>query len=228
MNAIIATTPAQMQEASRETLTWVQRKIAGSEREVVLANETITALEHANASTAAATRQLKLARARLTFYTKVRAAIDAGYYIIPPFAVQPFAIRVPENRGPRGERERRKWVREQTPAALPAGEGVYVHPEPKRERVDSETETRKDGTTTEVAIYENVDWRKVDIPVLAQKPQIIDAIAGALESRIFDALGIAPAYRAADPIVVGQIRHWRTGANPLTFFVAWWLDEGDL
>lgn len=231
MNTIIATTPQAMQEAQQTTTRWVERKIDGARAELVEVEATRAALIRAGAETKRVARLAKLAERRIRFYEKIKAALDAGYVIIPPFAVQAFAIRVPENSVPSAERSRNSWTGDESTRRLAIGEGRYVHPRPARERIDTETEKLPhDPTKTrEVAIYENkADWLRVDIPVIAQKPQIIDAVKGAMDKLLFDALGIAPAYRDADPIIVGQITHWRDRGNPVTFFVAWWMDERDL
>lgn len=87
---------------------------------------------------------------------------------------------------------------------------------------------RSDKSKYDVTLYENSDWRdEIDMPVRAMKPVLIEAVGKALELKIFDALGIAPAYRAADPIIAGQIRR-PDNKGVITFFVAWWLDEQDL
>lgn len=75
--------------------------------------------------------------------------------------------------------------------------------------------------------YANTAWSEVEFPMRAMKPQLIEATRVAMEAKIFDAFAIAPQYRAADPIIVGQIRHYKN-RTPLTFFVAWWIEEKDL
>jgi hypothetical protein len=54
------------------------------------------------------------------------------------------------------------------------------------------------------------------------------AVRGAMDKLIFDALGIAPSFRAVDPIIVGQIYRPDAYHESISFFVAWWLDEADL
>jgi hypothetical protein len=220
-----------MQEAQQTTAQWVLQKIRNAHQELAEVAKTRSALEKIEADTKSVDRLAKLAVRRITFYEKIKAALERGYVIIPPFAVQAFAIRVPENSSPKIDRSRASWNADESTRRLPAGEGRWVHPRAKREHVETVTEQVPSDTskTREIAIYENdSDWLKVDIPIMAQKPEIIDAVRGAMEARIFDALGIAPAYRDADPIIVGQIKHWRDRANPLTFFVAWWMNEADL
>lgn len=224
--AIIATTPQQMQEAQGTTATWVARKIDESKRELSTARQLFDKLVQAGFRTQPATTSIKKAQKRVAFYEKVSAALDAGYVIVPPFDVQLFAVRT--NRKPVAELEERTWGRDQNPPVLAIGEGKYVHPRPVREETGSLKKTKADKTEYEVALYENTAWRDVDLPLSAHKPQIIDAVKGAMEKLLFDALGIVPYYRDADPIIVGHIRHWNQNRKPLTFFVAWWLDERDL
>lgn len=230
--SIIATTPREMQEASAVMTGWVDVKLAGANREADLALETIGALQRAGTSIVSANRLFRLAKKRILFYEKIKAALAKGYHIIPPFAVQRFAIRVDTIKHAPAEQEgdtkRARWLNEQTPDALPAGAGEYVSPVPDRAFAREITKKDYQGKENQVALYRNTAWMKPDIPLLAQIPVLIERTAGALEEKIFDALGIAPAYRSADPIIVGQIEHWRKGANPVTFFVAWWLDERDL
>jgi len=150
------------------------------------------------------------------------------YYIIPPFDIQIFAIRT-EHAQPSLQAGKSLWGREQKPRALPAGAGRYVSPVPRVSHIDTEQEPSADRTTTRaVKIFGNTSWQDgLEMPVRALKPQVIEATGRALELKIFDALGIAPAYRSADPIIAGQIKR-PGGAGVLTFFVAWWLDEEDL
>jgi hypothetical protein len=227
-SAIIATTPAAMAEANRHVLKWIEEKLASAKHELVLANQTFNALQNANLRTQPAQTQIRHANRRVAFYEKVRAAVRAGYYIIPPFDCQVFALRVKEG-DPRTERDRSNWANEgRRLKALPVGEGRYVNPAVVRRGVDSVTEEDSEGKSKEVTIYENVAWEGVEFPLKALKPELIETTFEAMQLKIFDALGIHPLYRAPDPIIVGQIRHYKSFHKPITFFVAWWLDERDL
>jgi hypothetical protein len=229
--AIIATTPLEMQEAGKLTGVWVERKLAEAGRELMLAHEVRDALKKAKLREGPALAQINAATRRVGFYEKVRAALAAGYYIIPPFRVEAFAIRVKEHSSPRLERSDNAWDHMQKPAAaLPPGEGFYASPDAGRFKVDTvQVKNVHSEGTHDVSIYENGDdWLGVDLPLIAHRPEIIEAVHGAIEAKIFDVLGIAPESRQSDPIIVGQIMHWRRGRLPQTFFVAWWLDERDL
>lgn len=226
MNAIIAVNPQQMQDAQATTLGWIGAKLSDAQCDLALAEETIKSLSDAGLRTAPAVSLRAKATVRVRYYEKVRAALQAGYYIIPPFDVQLFAVRT-DRRSP-NEESTTRWANEQKGRALPAGEGRYVNPVVGRHVARKYTETNADKTTREVTIFRNDNWQDgIDLPVRALKPQIIEEVGRALELKIFDALGIAPAYRAADPIIAGQIRRPGT-RGALTFFVAWWLDEQDL
>ena len=230
MNAIIAVNPQQMQEAQATTKAWIDVKLQAAEAAVDEADTVLDLLIKRRMNTSAAksilNRSVKVAR----YYEKVKAALAAGYYIIPPFPIQLFAIRTDRiNVAPRrGERSYTLASDEAPPPSLAVGLGRYVNPSVGRVHVDNEQRPTSDPDKTRtVAIYENSDWRdELDMPVRALKPQILTEVGRALELKIFDALGIAPAYRAADPIIAGQIIDLK--GKPLTFFVAWWLDESDL
>lgn len=227
MNAIIAINPAQMAEAQSTTISWAAQRVEQAQIEVREAEQVAAALSGASLRRTQASNLISKARARLRFYEKVKAALDAGYYIVPPFPLQLFAIRRPDIDHPPADRSDSAWRMDQAPRALGVGEGRYVNPEVAREHVDTEKRKNGAGNEYEVRIFENAEsWGDVVLPVRALKPQIINEVGRALEARIFDALGIAPAYRAADPIICGEIR--RPGGGVLTFFVAWWLDQKDL
>lgn len=225
MNAIIAVNPQQMQEAQATTVGWIDKKLAAANAEFDEASALRDQLARRNMNVSHAQRLLDKSMKRVRFYEKVKAALEAGYYIIPPFNIQLFAVRT--DRAPRADRSTKGWSNDQKGVSLPVGLGRYVDPQVQRLAVDKVQEKNHDGTTRDVTVYENGDWRdEIDLPVRAMKPQLIEAVGKALEERIFDALGIAPAYRAADPVIAGVIR--RPGGGELNFFVAWWLDEADL
>lgn len=226
MNAIIAVNPQQMQEAQATTLGWIDKKLAAADAEFDEAASLRDQLAERGMNVAHAKRLLDKAAKRLKFYEKCKAALAAGYYIIPPFDIQLFAVRT--DRAAISDIGTSHWTRDQKGRTLPLGAGRYVNPVVSRDKITTQTEKAGDGTTREVAVYQNGDWRdEIDLPVRAMKPTLIEAVGRALELKIFDALGIAPAYRAADPIIAGHIRR-PDGKGALTFFVAWWLDEQDL
>lgn len=226
MNSLVALTPAGMLEAQSDCLGWADTKLAQAKQELSLAEQNWNALNKAGLRTQPATTMMRKARARILFYEKVKAALEAGYYIIPPFDVQVFAIRT-NMENPPAKRDANWWQRESNAQRLAVGEGRYVDPRPTRELVDEILEKKENGQVQKHRFFENIDWKDLDMPVRAIKPTVIEATGRALALKLFDALGIAPAYRSADPIIVGHLRRPDNGA-PLTFFIAWWLDFNDI
>lgn len=227
MNSVIATTPAGMLAAQTQMQAWIGDKLADAKRDLSTAESVFNSLQSAKLRTAKASTQIRKARVRIVFYEKMAAALAAGYYIIPPFDVQVFAIRTNRHQHS-SDWGSTKWAQEEKAIALPLGVGRYVDPVNTRSVVDTEQRER-DGKTTDIAIYDNdADWKDVELPIRALKPTIIEATRAALGALIFDALAIAPAYRNPDPLIVGQIKHYKSYTKPVTFFVAWWMDEADL
>jgi len=227
MNAIIAVNPQQMQEAQATTIGWISAKLADANGDLANAKETFLALQKAGLRTRPVEAIAAKANRRVKFYEKVKAALEAGYYIIPPFDIQLFAIRTNRVSTPDNVSDSR-WQQEMKPVSLPVGEGRYENPAVARVEAGTVQRTNSAKQDYTVTLFKNGNWQHgIDLPIRAMKPQIIEEVGRALHMKIFDALGIAPAYRAADPIIAGQIVR-PDGRGPLTFFVAWWLDEADL
>lgn len=229
MNAIIALNPQQMAEAQSTTLSWIEKKLAAAEQETDEADKLHESLVARGMRPDVAKSMMNKAARRVRFYEKCKAALAAGFYIIPPFDIQLFAIRT--NRvTAKSDKDHHPWSADQKPQSLAHGEGRYVNPSAPRfkSEVIKEPHHNDPTKTRDVQLYENGNWHdELDLPVRAMKPVLIEAAGRALELKIFDALGIAPAYKSADPIIAGQILR-PDGKGALTFFVAWWLDESDL
>lgn len=225
-NAIIAVNPQQMAEAQSTTIRWIDAKIEAAKAEIAHADSVRVTLATYGLRVESAAALLNKSSLRLRFYEKVKAALDAGYYLVPPFPLQLFAVRT-DQAAPK-DASTRGWTRDFQGRSLPVGVGHYVNPDVPRLRDGEKLEKNADGTTREVQMFRNGDFRdEIDMPWRAMQPEVIEATGRALELKIFDALGIMPSYRAADPIICGQIRRPVT-RTALTFFVAWWLDERDL
>lgn len=229
---VIALNPAHMTVAQDSLLTHVDNEIREADAQMVEIGTTMRA--HRDAGFASANKFKKLAlvaRQRSIYYRKVKAALEAGYYIIPPFPVELFAIRTDARLPRRGDTDGWNRQHQQEAKALPAGEGQYVSDLPavdtyqeKNGKVDAS------GKALVSTYHYAADFRTVEFPVLMVRPEIIEATHQAMKLRIFDRLGILPAQRHnVDPIIVGQIMrpHIRY-SQPMTFFVAWWLNKADI
>lgn len=228
----IARTPAEMEQAQNDLVVWAKGKLEAVRIEL---NEAQESLKIAKQSKWNATRWqsvVRRARARMIFYTKVKRALEAGYYIVPPFPVDIFAVRT-DRAGPSGSQTSSYgWIGatalDQKPRRLPEGEGEYVAAEPEvwvRDLSHTDAEGKK------VSQYQHYakEFRDVDFPFAFAKPQLLERVSQAMKEKIFDQFGVLPKYqRKGDPIVVGQILHYGQNKSPVTFFVGWWLDTKDL
>lgn len=224
---VVAGTPAEMEQAQAELIAWADSKIAAEQAELAEAQENLDIAKRNKWRVEPWRRQVRKRAQNITFYGKVRAALEAGYCIVPPFPVEVFAIRTKKRR-PRGRTTKyRHETFRQTAEKLPEGQGKWVSPLPKIWQ-HYHAWTDGQGEQQECYTYNPRDFQEVDFPFTVAKPQILEATAAAMKSAIFDQLGVLPRYSCGDPIVVGQILRPGQYKEPVTFFVAWWLDTADL
>lgn len=225
---VIARDPNEMAKAQISLIGWAEKKIAA---EVAAMDEVSEQLDIAVTHkwrTAGWKRQLLLRRGKIEFYRKIKAALEAGYYIVPAFPLEIFAIRT-KRQSP--DRKTDSWAhsnREQTPRLMPAGEGRYVSSVPE---VIGHNERKDDqGKIVQKSIWWADAFQDVDFPFKLAKPEILTTTAQAMALRLFDQLGVLPdSRRTADPIVCGQIIDPSSRQRrAVTFIVAWWLDTSTL
>lgn len=228
--SLVALTPAEMPVAQTALVEWCTRKIAHHEAEVadLRANHEI-AKRNRWGSRGALERTIKREEERIAYYGRIKAALDAGYLIIPNFPIDAFAVRVKEGSKPRWMRS--NWrsndlVDAKPTRALPAGSGEYVD---DQKVVEEHAHTYPDGKTKTWLTTNEFD-REIDFPLVGIKPVILEAAERALAARIFDRIGVVQQRRKEDPILVGQIerKNGRYGVKTVTFFIAWWLNTEDL
>lgn len=230
---LIALNPGEMMLAQNNLTSWCANKIAEVQNELKSATDVLAALIENKMHDNKIKHLINQTKKRITFYEKIKAALDAGYYIVPPFPVQCFAVRsnrvVPDPR--LSSHQVDSWnheiVKEET---LPVGVGEFHNAAADRQ-YSHRTETgekNQDGSVKKVAMYRNVEWKDVEFPLQVTRPELIQATGKALRDKIFDKLGVLPTYRKDDPIIVGQINHWQPNRSPVTFFVAWWLNTAYL
>lgn len=227
-NQLIALNPHEMSLAQTSLIEWCTAKLLDVQGEAQQLHNLIESLRKANMSDATPRRLVTKLRKRLDFYTKIKAALEAGYYILPPIPHQTFAIRSNKELPPPKESHGPSWKGDEpTPQALPAGEGEYHNATAEREITDVVTVTERDKEV-EKNVWRNTAWKDIEFPFFPVKPEIVEATGKALSAKIFDWMGVAPQYRAADPMVIGCIKHYKQYQQPLHFFVAWWLDTNTL
>jgi hypothetical protein len=228
-NQLIALDPHQMVQAQSYLIEWCDKKLSGLQSELVQAHGIQKALRDAKMSDARSRRLVTSINKRSEFYAKIKAALEAGYYILPPIPHQTFAIRSAREVPLENRQTGSTWkADEPKPQILPVGEGEYHNATAERQVVNTVDQRQKDGTVVTKNVWGNVAWKDIEFPFFPVKPEIIEATGKALQAKIFDWLGVAPSYRAVDPMVIGCIKHHKQYTGPVHFFVAWWLDTDTL
>lgn len=230
--SFVALSANEVAPAQAQLATWCKAKILALSQDL---KEQIGNLRQARAmhwrrtGWQAAARKTK---GQMIYYAKIKAAVEAGYLVVPNFDVEVIAVRTRKG-VPAMERDRTVA----TPEVLPPGQGRYV----SNALVGyTEDRTYKDynGTNKTVQDFIPTDFStEIDFPIKLVQPVILAATSRAMALKLFDRIGVVKGGKKSDPIVVGQIlnpKHGnRDGAyrnNPtcVSFFVAWWLDTNDL
>lgn len=225
---LVALRPADMAPAQTDLVAWCDRKIAAVQRELAdLETNLELATEHGwkHRSVEAS---LNRTRKRVLYYEKMKAAVEAGYVIIPNFPIDVFAVRVQraKQREATSNYPYHAGYKEAKPELLPAGAGRYV--DDQLFTSDESYDETIDGKTKHVSRYVSGDYDTVDFPVTLVKPVVIEAIGRAMAQKVFDRMGTVQNQGGHDPIVVGQLLDPRGNRRCVTFFVAWWLDTASL
>lgn len=225
---IVALSPADMAHSQTELSTWCDRKLEAVKRELNdLEVNLELATEHGWKYQSVA-NSINRAEKRILYYEKMKAAVEAGYLMVPNFPIDVFAVRVKRAK----QRESigsypSSSAFDAKPELLPSGEGRYVD-----DRVfhvnESYMEKTPDGNTREISRYVSADYDEVDFPVAVVKPAVLQATARAMALRVFDQMGTVSNQVGRDPIVVGRLLDPRGNRRCVTFFVAWWLDTATL
>jgi len=226
---LTATSADAIPHLQGELLAWARQKLELVKSEWDEAAETYLAACDANFRTAPLERAAARQEKRYEFYSKILAALEAGYVLMPTLGVDVFAVRT-NRKGPKYQ-----WVRFErdippVPAmALPAGAGRYVSSEPLTAR-EMVTQTRHDGTKEDVCGHYPAEFDpEIEFPLAVAKPAIIEVVSQAIEKKIFDEIGLSPRRweTGGDPIVTGRIIAPR-GGRRISFLLAWHVPTIDL
>ena len=99
---LVARQPEEMQLAQQQLVAWFEQKIAACRREAADANDNLAIAQRNGWKLASFRRQSQLAGRRVAFYEKCKAAVEAGYALVPNFPIDVFAVRTTKGR-PKGE-----------------------------------------------------------------------------------------------------------------------------
>lgn len=235
---VFARNPQEMNVAQGQLIRWTIDKMAEIRMEMADLQENFDIAVKGGWKHTTLKRQLTRAEGRIAFYEKVKAALAAGYCIVPNFPIDIFAIRTA-----RGEPKANTRTRVDTPPlsapsiddqrseSPPLGEGAYVSPAAKTEENwrPLQTEAGK-PQRTEITAWAD-SFLGVDFPFAFAQPAVLNATQLAMAERVFDELGVSPtraAARKGDPMVIGRIYapgypRWQRDTKALSFVVAWFL-----
>lgn len=242
---LIARSPDQLQAEQRRLIGWCAAKrneVAGTiaDLEASIAHHRKLKWGFAPLRTA-----LNREKQRSLFYEKVQAALEAGFYIVPNFPCEVFAIRT--NRSAdgsysttNGHRAAINNLPTQKAAVLQIGDGDYKNPTPlgRVTHVTTQKKSYPPNTTETEKVHHAlvVDFAEMTFPFAFAKPEVLTATQQAMAMKLFDELGVLPSTQKGDPMVIGRIiRPWqRTQWNDnaarrhLSFLVVWWLDTNTI
>lgn len=237
---LVALTPAELPQTQAALADWCQQKMRALGQEYRELSANLRIAKKNRWSRGGLINAVGRTKKRIQYYQKMRAAVQAGYLIIPNLPAEIIAVRVKESRPypPVNYGTYPTDVNEVAHDALPAGTGKYVD-ETSVTVDESYNESDGKGGTRLVRRVEAGHYRdEIDFPVIAVKPIIMEATARAMALRIFDDIGVAHGpdttsrkRRRSDPIVVGRLhdpRSSRYNKRYVTFFIAWWLDTAVL
>jgi hypothetical protein len=229
---VIAQDPVQMQEAQGQMVAWATHKIQECQVELADLQENLDVAKKNKWRTSTLKRACTKMTKRVQFYTKAKAALEAGYHMIPDFPVGVFAIRTCKEEPT--DHDLHNWangVMDNETESPPLGEGEYVSADPKVTTVegpDKKGETKTFFTADE-------ELQPVRFPFTFAKAEIMKATSRAMALRVFDEIGCLPEPRrhgrpgAGDPIIVGIVKT-KEGYNEkrLAFLITWFMDLDSL
>lgn len=244
--SFVALAPSEMPQVQAEIATWCQAKIVELGRDLADARKNLRQAKAMLWAWKPWERTARKLEQRMVYYAKIKAAVKAGFLIVPNFPAEIIAVKV-EKRGPRFDVG--TWpseVNQATPdLALGPGQGRYVDETMPHFDVSYTTPPTPQHPQGQFIRKSKVDrdsgyGETPDFPTTLVKPVVLEATQHAMALRIFDQIGLvnqdgtttSRQHRRSDPIVVGQIfdgsapKAWgkKLPEKRVTFFIAWWLD----
>jgi hypothetical protein len=225
---MVALTPQDVPGAQADIAEWCREKILELSRELREARQNLRQAKLHKWKHLPWQRVVGRTAARMVYFTKIRAAVRAGYLIVPNFDVEVMAVRVNREKPPERTATYRydSVINSATPQFLPPGVGRYVD---ETQFVSDESYTAVDpskpGETKKHPLFRATGYDTPDFPVLAVKPIVMEATGRAMALKLFDQIGVVTG-RAKDPVVVGEIFDPadRYRNKRVSFFIAWWFD----
>lgn len=231
--SVYALTPREIGPAQAQLADWCQQKMRALGKDYAELKANLTVATRNRWSRGGLQKAVAMTKRRIIYYKKIQSALRAGFLIIPNLPIDVIAVRVNRGSPPWKEGTYATDVNTAKPGILPQGEGHYVDEMTKIRDLSVTDKEGKRHRRVEAGDFSD----EIDFPVLAVKPQIMEATARAMALKLFDRIGLAHnnaanssrRIRRSDPFVVGQILDPKRGHSSwsptlVTFFIAWWLD----
>jgi hypothetical protein len=237
--SLVALSPAEVGPAQQQLRTWLVAKIRALGADLRDQRQNLAVAKASKWKHSGWQQAVTRTKQRMIYYAKLKAAVEAGYLIVPNFDLEVLAVRVLRETPPAAIHDTTSaYSRVETrtaPELLPPGAGRYVD---DCTTMTADTYLAKDpktGLDVKHYVTRVADYATVDFPVQVIKPEVLDATRQAMARRIFDRIGLATG-RKSDPLVVGEIvdprsmplKGWRDPARRVSFFIAWWLNTDTL
>jgi hypothetical protein len=245
--SVIAHTPDEMKSANLALIAWCDQKIRELRAEHVELSASAAHARKMKWQWKTLHAQAEKTAKRMIYFGKMRQALKEGFFIVPNFPVNVFAIRtsresplrmmsLDENYGYLPFRHK-----QQPSGMLPEGEGEYKNPFPFVAH-SKKVVTRDDGKTQTNWAQWATQYKDVEFPLSMAKPQIMEATSRAMALKLFDDFGIFEGHTqmrsqhierrvTRDPIIVARLKDPRSTTyewRGISFIVAWHLDTAVL
>lgn len=233
----VATNREEMAKAQSGLTSWVASKVEAVKKEL---RDVSKAVEHARAhkwAIGALMRQKNLWYGRKVYYEKMLEALQAGYVLVPEFPVDIFVIRTTRET-PLKQENQTSYSWEGTsrpenhpPEKLEVGDGDYKNAIVPRFYHQTKWKDG-DGKERETYHFYNDDtFSDLAFPLIAAKPEVMDATQHAMALKIFDSIGVCPpSKRRGDPLIIGIIEGPKVGytQKKCHFLISWHIQTEDL
>lgn len=223
---LVAFDPGELKLAQSNLTHWCEAKVQAIGREKADAERNLETARKAKWTTAPWKIVISRLSRRQEFFRKIKAALDAGYLIIPDLPMTTFAIRTKRNSPIGGESTYQSTTFEQHSEALRIGSGRHVSPMPVLH--ERQIPVDKNGKPSTKIVYYPYGFQDVDFPMKLVHPTVLDATHRAMALKIFDEIGLVQKDTRKDPIVMGRIRSPQQYGRHVHFFIAWWMDPESL
>jgi hypothetical protein len=231
---LVALDRPQLEEAHAKMIAWAKARLEKVEVDADVEGTAMDLASRNGWATAAFSRRLNVIARQRVFYTKILAAVEAGFAIVPNFAMNVFAIRTKAT-APRSDESTWRSSRfAQSAQQLPQGEGEYRNPLPVVFQRTDEKPDGKGGQKTEIVYFPEEFRDDVEFPIALARPELMTRTGQAMAMKLFDEIGVAVDAGSTvgggrgDPIIIGRLLNPRKNAPALSFFIGWYFDPSRL